>query len=225
MKKRVSKGRQNNQTEDTTNTRMRLLEAAGQLFAEKGFDRTTSKEITELAGANVASVNYHFQGIEGLYAAVVEEASGLLVTSAQMQEAMQGHQDPNNKLEAFLRMFVRSLTSPASSSWKLRILAREFSSPTLCNQPLHKKERMQKVSILKGIVAEITGLPEEHPAVARSCINVLAPCFFLMIGDRPTIKKAFPKLGLNPKDAEDLVQHMLHYAQAGLAIIAAKANE
>ena len=55
-------------------TREHLLEAAGHVFAHKGFERTTAKEICELARTNTAAVNYYFGGIESLYAALMEEA-------------------------------------------------------------------------------------------------------------------------------------------------------
>src|SRR5260370_36481377 len=60
-------------------TRGKLLEAAGHVFAEKGFDRATGKEICERAGTNTAAINYYFGGMEGLYAAVVWEAHDRLV--------------------------------------------------------------------------------------------------------------------------------------------------
>ena len=66
--------------EDGVQTRQRLLEIAGQIFAQRGYARTTSKEICKRAGANIAAVNYHFGGKEGLYAAVLEEAHARLVS-------------------------------------------------------------------------------------------------------------------------------------------------
>src|SRR5687767_8420753 len=41
-------------------TRTRLLEAAGEVFGERGFPDSTVCEICRRAGANVAAVNYHF---------------------------------------------------------------------------------------------------------------------------------------------------------------------
>src|SRR3989442_13609471 len=54
-------------TASPARTRERLLEAAERLFAERGFRATSVRALTSEAGCNVASVNYHFGGKEGLY--------------------------------------------------------------------------------------------------------------------------------------------------------------
>lgn len=52
-------------------TKRQLLDAATALFAERGFDAVSVREITSRAEANVAAVNYHFGSREGLIDAVV----------------------------------------------------------------------------------------------------------------------------------------------------------
>ena len=53
-------------------TREHLLKAGRLLFARRGYDGTSVKEIADQANANVALVSYHFGGKEGLYKACFE---------------------------------------------------------------------------------------------------------------------------------------------------------
>lgn len=55
-----------------TTTRELLLQTATRLFAERGFDGTSIRDISEESGCNPAMVSYHFDGKEGLYAACIE---------------------------------------------------------------------------------------------------------------------------------------------------------
>jgi AcrR family transcriptional regulator len=54
----------------TPDTRTQLLDAAEHLFAERGFSGTSVRAITDLAGANLAAVGYHFGSKAELLAAV-----------------------------------------------------------------------------------------------------------------------------------------------------------
>lgn len=54
-------------------TREKILAAATEIFAAKGFLRATVREICAKAKVNLALVNYHFESKEKLYEAVVEQ--------------------------------------------------------------------------------------------------------------------------------------------------------
>lgn len=60
-------------SQEPLGTKRALLESASALFAERGFDSVSLRDITTRAGANVASVKYHFGSKEGLVDAVVTE--------------------------------------------------------------------------------------------------------------------------------------------------------
>ena len=54
-------------------TRQRLLSAALEVFAERGYRAATFKEICGRAGTNTAAINYHFRDKLHLYLAVIEQ--------------------------------------------------------------------------------------------------------------------------------------------------------
>ena len=55
-------------------TKARILEAAGNVFAQKGFEAGTVREICQLADVNLAAINYHFGDKRRLYLAAVSHA-------------------------------------------------------------------------------------------------------------------------------------------------------
>ncbi|MGE2722151.1 TetR/AcrR family transcriptional regulator [Mycolicibacterium celeriflavum] len=91
-------------------TRMRLLEAAQRLFAKGGEEATSLRAVTREAGANVASVHYHFGGRDGL-----------------LREVLNQHVAPiNSRRLALLDAAVRETSNPS-----LHTLAEAFVRPDL----------------------------------------------------------------------------------------------
>jgi AcrR family transcriptional regulator len=56
--------------------RTRLLHSGLRLFAQQGFSKTSTRELAEDAGVNVASISYYFGDKAGLYRAVFFEPMG-----------------------------------------------------------------------------------------------------------------------------------------------------
>ena len=59
-------------------TRQHLIDAALGLFAVQGYDGVTTRALTRAAGVNLAAINYHFGGKQGLYRAVIEDIVALI---------------------------------------------------------------------------------------------------------------------------------------------------
>ena len=55
-------------------SRRRILDAAEELFAERGFDRTSFVDIAKRSGISRGSIPWHFKNKDGLVMAVVERA-------------------------------------------------------------------------------------------------------------------------------------------------------
>lgn len=210
--------------EDRPGTREHLLEAAGQVFAEKGFERSTAKEICERARTNTAAVNYYFGGIEALYAAVIEEARNRVFSVQAIGKAIEGKTSPKAKLEAAVGVVVQTILGPVSSSWELRLLGRDMVTPSPTTDAAKEKLIVPRARILRRFIGEVMDLPEDHPAVARGCITLMAPLCMLVLADRRIMKRALPSLGLGPDDAPALAQHLVQYAMAGLEAIGRQAR-
>ena len=63
-------------------TRQRILEAAAQVFAEKGYARATTRALAAAAGVNEVTLFRHFGSKQNLFAAVIEQFGGPAVTTA-----------------------------------------------------------------------------------------------------------------------------------------------
>jgi len=211
--------------EDRQSTRAQVLEAAGHVFAEKGFDRATGREICDRAGANTAAVNYYFGGMDGLYAAVLEEANRRLIPLATLASTVAAKPDATAQLQAIIELGVEKLTGPVSSSWVFGVIARELVSPTPALYALRQQQGVPKARIITSIVARRMDLPADHPAVARGCLMFMGPFVMLMIGDRMSLKQFIPELDLSPGGAGALSRHLLTFLLGGLAAAARDVRE
>ena len=83
----------------------RMFAAAEVLFAEKGQDKVSLRELTKLAGVNVAAVSYHFGSKEGLAKALFERLS-VKINKERIVELERYLEDTRRKGE---RADIRSL--------------------------------------------------------------------------------------------------------------------
>jgi len=200
-------------------TRAQLLEIAGRVFAEQGFDGATGQDICRRAGVNAAAIVYHFGGMAGLHRAVLEEAQRRLVSTEALTAAVRAEHDPQRQLEAFLGLIVRALTSPVSQSWAGRLFSREWVTPSSVYGPAHDRALAARSRTLKSIVSALTGRPTDDPLVARGCISVMAPCALLLLVNRRKLQRLLPQLNLNAESAPQITRHLVDFALAGLRAI------
>ncbi len=112
-------------------TRKQLLKAAWALFAEKGFEAVSVRDVTNAAGVNLASVSYHFGGKEGL----IQETVKLCMNPINeyrirlLEEELQKHGSLEKiPLERIMHALIRPTVMPeecgVSSGLMLRLVAR-----------------------------------------------------------------------------------------------------
>lgn len=93
------------------NGKERILDAAEQLFARRGFYGVSLRDITQAAGVDVALVGYHFGGKRELFTAVFERRSEILSRERlELLEAVRHTASPGAPaLEAIIGAFTRPL--------------------------------------------------------------------------------------------------------------------
>jgi AcrR family transcriptional regulator len=209
--------------EDGASTKAQILEAAGEIFAEKGFDRATGKEIAERAASNSAAVNYYYGGIEGLYAEVLVEAHRRLLTYDRLVALAEGPGAPADKLKILMGLIAGTIIAPASSSWVLRVLSREILAPSSAFPVLLQQEVLPKKAVVAGLVADILGVPVTHPAVGRCLLNIVSPFAILLVGNRHLLSQVLPELeSPEPSEHSAIIAHFQRFALAGLEAAAAE---
>jgi AcrR family transcriptional regulator len=107
----------------------RLIEAAGEAFAERGYEAVGIREICQEAKANVAAVNYHFGDKRGLYVAALRHAQSCSVEEMK-QPVWPSDFSPQDKLRTFIHAMLESKLAPERPQWHLELMLREITRPT-----------------------------------------------------------------------------------------------
>ena len=88
-------------------TRERILEAALQVFSERGFDGSTMRDIAARAGANVGLLQYYFGDKQSLWQAAVDRAFEDLERGLEELRANATAGDERERVRSLLRRYVR----------------------------------------------------------------------------------------------------------------------
>jgi TetR/AcrR family transcriptional regulator, regulator of cefoperazone and chloramphenicol sensitivity len=198
--------------DDTEN---RLLQAAGELFAEKGFDGTSVREICQRADAgNVAAVNYYFRDKERLYIEAVKSAC-----SRQDQNFPFPDWPPGTSPQKKLRDFIRVLTDRMfgnSPPWARRLFLRELSHPTAACAEFVQKIIRPNSELLNSILKEL--LPKV-PARKRRLIafSIVGQCFFHRFA-QPIVTQLVGEDEARNYDSALLAEHIAEFSLAALGM-------
>jgi AcrR family transcriptional regulator len=93
-------------TRTSYDVRQRILVAAEELFADKGFAATSIREIASSAGVNSAMIYYYFKDKRGLYRAIVDFSAA--ETYRMLLKAFKGSRDPADQLREFCTEYARA---------------------------------------------------------------------------------------------------------------------
>ncbi len=199
-------------------TRERLLKAAAQAFADRGFKKVTVRDICRTARANVAAVNYHFGDKTGLYREVLQLAIETIRSTNDAARAAGEGLPPEERLRQYLRVSLCRVMSAGSITWISRLVHRELSDPTPSLDTLVDQALRPRVDDLSAIVADILGCDGEDARVAQCVASIHAQ--WLLFVPNPIASRVRTKLQLRGDDPMTLAEHITTFSLAGIRALA-----
>lgn len=204
-------------------TKEKLIEAAGEVFAEVGFENATVRDICSRAGANIAAVNYHFRDKLGLYTEVLKSA--MMAQQAATPNMDEGHpSDPRAGLKKLIHDWLGRMTVGNKRTWLARIMAHEMTHPTPALDQVVQAMGPNYLQFRK-LVGEIIGRDPDD-ARTRMCVHSVVGQVLQYTRSRPMLERLWPGLDLdNEKERRAIADHITAFSLAGMERFARRKGE
>jgi len=206
-----------NHFHDGNDTRERLLAAAERLFAERGFEATSVRDITTEADCNVAAVNYHFGGKENLYR---ESFRALLADLRRrridsIRRDMEA--DPDMGLEDFLESFANAFVEPLEDESRGRLamafFAREMVDRHLPGE-LFVEEFVKPLLETSSSALEKVGPPMDAMTRRLCLMSVVGQLIHAIRAHRHF--SPVSSSPMVPPDLREQVRHIVRFSAGGI---------
>lgn len=192
--------------------RQRLLMAAEVVFANKGFEAASVREICSEAKANIAAINYHFGSKERLYIEAVKNAHSCSTRTGPPPSWPAGT-SPATKLRDFIRMVATQMTEPARPT-ALQLMMREMSHPSEATREVVREYIRPMAELLRGILGEMFPTAEPHRLLMVG-FSVIGQCLYYR-QNRPVSEIIFSVAEVERLSTELIVDHITRFTLAAL---------
>jgi len=199
-------------TKNTGNTEEQILDAAREVFIEKGMDGARMQEIADRAGINKALLHYYFRSKEKLFFTIFKKLIHTLFK--QVNKNLNDEDDIFIFIDRFVHSYIALLSkNQYLPSFILNEINRNHENfVQIIESSEFDKSRLEKLvnrSIEEGKIVPIS--------VENLMVDILAMCIFPVAG-RPIIlnylfrgdKKAYGKF------MEQRAQHIIHLMNLAL---------
>lgn len=174
-------------------SRARLLDAAGKLFADRGYESVSIRALAQAAEANLSAIGYYFGGKEGLYREVlrqlVADTGPIIVPAiASLNTDVAAADGDRAKLASimagFLRGLLMSILSNERMRWQMQLMLREFYSPSKFF-PVLLEERIHPLhNAVARLVGAASGQPAEAPEIRLLTTALIGQCMAMAAARR-----------------------------------------
>lgn len=203
---------------DGQEARNRLLDAALSLFAERGFAKTSTREIALAAQANIASISYYFGDKEGLYRAVFEDPrNNPHIDSAQV--SLSSAQDIRSVIDYMLRGFVEPLKAGEQARQCMKLHFREMVEPTgMWQAEIENNIKPAHAALVQALALHL-GADEPDDDIHRLAFQISGLGIMLHVG-LDVVQTIRPEL-IASVDALDT--YLARLVDSGMALVDAEA--
>lgn len=193
--------------------RQRLLLAAEEEFAEKGFTAATTRDITRRAGVNIAGINYYFRDKETLYVECLKAAHACSDGGNDPLPEWPAGMPPVDKLRGFLGMMAGKMHAPARPT-AMQLLMREMAHPSAAGKAVVEEYIRPKAFALRDILTEL--LPDADPRrLLMVGFSVIGQVLFYR-QNRPVVELIFGKDRVDGLGLAAVADHVTRFTLAAL---------
>jgi TetR/AcrR family transcriptional regulator, regulator of cefoperazone and chloramphenicol sensitivity len=196
-------------------TENRLLQAAGEIFAELGYRAATVRQICEKADANIAAVNYHFGDKEGLYMAVLRSVPDAHAEKFPPDKGLQPGATAEQRLAAYIESLLNRVFDEGRPGWHSKIMAREMIEPTRALDTLVAEIARPVHQELASIVRELLGSSAGKDAVRLCTLSILSQCVYYHHA-RSVLSRLYPEQEYGSENIAHLANHITQFSLGAL---------
>lgn len=194
----------------------KILDAAETLFAEKGFDATSIRDIITTADVNIASVHYYFNDKEHLYIETVKHAHTCTMSHDGFTLPVLTL-TPIEKLTVYIREMVRGMHAPASPI-SMKLLMREMAAPGKAAHIVVREFIQPLAFALRDILREL--LPNfDEAKLLMVGFSIIGQILYYR-QNRPVSELIFGKEHIDALSADMVTEHVTQFTFAALGLAA-----
>jgi AcrR family transcriptional regulator len=203
---------------ETGHPRQKLVLAALKLFAEKGFEGASTREIADAASANVSAIRYYFGDKAGLYRAAFTEPLGDNAHGC-------ADIDPAKPLPDALHQFFAEFLEPLKRGEAVRLVMklhfREMIEPTGAWEEAIEAEIKPQHEAMVRMLTQRFGMAAPDIDVQRLAFSVVGMAVHYYVG-QDIVDAIAPELLGSPDAVDTLAGRLAHFAAAMIDAEAAR---